>query len=225
MVTPNCRALAVFAVLCCLPAALWAQDTPADGAPGPSPQEGQIVKLLSVKTVFVDELRGVDGSEQVRDMLIGSLHRCGLFIITEDQEHADAYLRGSAEDLAFVDVYRQRDGIQARGSASSSQREEGESEFNAASFGVGDTDESYRRERKHEAMAAVRLVLRNGEVVWSTTQESGGAKYRGPAADVAEKVAKELTRAYERARRLRRSSGGYGGSVKREEPGPPLTIP
>jgi hypothetical protein len=164
--------------------------------------EAQVFKLLAVKTVHVDELRGGDGREQIRDMLIGSLQRTGLFILTEDMEHADAYLRGSAEDLIFTEVYRQRDGIQVRGSVSASDRDSEDSEFRSNSFGVGDTDENYRREQKHEAMAAVRLVLRSGEVVWSTTQESTGAKFRGPAADVAEKVAKELLRAHARAREL-----------------------
>jgi hypothetical protein len=133
-------------------------------------------------------------------MLIGSLQRTGLFLMTESEERADAFLRGSAEDLIFMEIHRQRDGIQVRGSVSASERENSESEFSSSSFGVGDTDESYRRERRHEAMAAVRLVLRNGDVIWSCTQESAGAKYRGPAADVAEKVARELAKAHEQAR-------------------------
>jgi hypothetical protein len=179
--------------------------------------EEQVLKLLTVRTIFVDELRGADGREQIRDMLIGSLQRSGLFIVTEDQEHADAYLRGSAEDLIVVEVHRQRDGIQVRGAVSGSDRDSEESEFRSSSFGVGDTDESYRREQKHEAMAAVRLVLRSGEVVWSTTQESSGAKYRGPAADVAEKVAKELQRAHARARE--------GARLKQGEPAKPGAKP
>jgi hypothetical protein len=192
---------ALFAVLGCLLAAAPAA-APTENRQDASLLEAQVLKLLAVKTVYVDELRGADGREQIRDMLIGSLQRTGLFILTEDQEHADAYLRGSAEDLIFTEVYRQRDGIQVRGSVSASERDSEDSEFRSNSFGVGDTDENYRREQKHEAMAAVRLVLRSGEVVWSTTQESTGAKFRGPAADVAEKVAKELLRAHARAREL-----------------------
>ncbi len=164
--------------------------------------DAQIRKVLTVKTIFVDQLHGADGSRQIRDMLIGSLQRTGLFLLTEDEETADAFLRGSAEDLIFSDTYRDREGLQVRGSTSASRRETGDSKFDSASFGIGETDDSYRRERKHEATAAVRLVLRSGEVVWSTTQESGGGKYRGSGADVAEKVAQELVRAYQRAVRL-----------------------
>jgi hypothetical protein len=183
----------------------------AENRQGPSVLDEQVVKLLGVRAIHVDELRGADGREQIRDMLIGSLQRTGLFILTEDEEQADAYLRGSAEDLVFTEVHRQRDGIQVRGAVSGSERDSEDSEYHANSFGVGDTDENYRREQKHEAIAAVRLVLRSGEVVWSTTQESTGARYRGPAADVAEKVAKELLKAHSRARDLVQASNGGPG--------------
>ena len=161
-------------------------------------------KLVSVRTVYVDELNGADGSVQIRDMIIGSLHRARLFVITEDQEKADAYLRGTAEDLIYSESLSQRQGLNVRGSASRSQRDSGDSKYNSGSFGIGETDSTLRRERKHEAIAAVRLVLRNGEVIWSTVQESAGAKYRGAAADVAEKVAGELLAAFRNAKQAMR---------------------
>ena len=166
--------------------------------------EQQSLKLLTVNMVYVDPLNGNSGAQQIRDMLIGSLHRTGLFVITEDQEQADAFLRGSAENLAYSDYYRSYEGLRVRGSASSSERDSGESEFKSGSFGVGDIQNSSRRERKHEAVAAIRLVLRSGEVIWSTTKESPGGKYKGSAADVADKVAKDLAGAYQRAEKLAR---------------------
>ena len=158
---------------------------------GASLKESQLLKLLQIKAVYVDLLNG-NGSEEIRDMLIGSLHRAGLFLVVEDEERADAFVRGAAEDLIYSDYSTRREGLNVRGSASSSERESGESEYSAASFGIGDTESSSSRQRKHEALAAVRLVLRNGEVIWSATQESAGAKYKGAGSDVADKVAKEL---------------------------------
>lgn len=166
--------------------------------------ELQQLKLIDVKSVYVDQLNGGEGRAQIRDMLIGSLQRMGLFILTEDEEQADAFLRGAAEDLVYYDHHLSREGLNVRGSASSSRREAGESDFGSSSFGIGDTEQTSRRERKHEATAAVRLVLRNGEVIWSTTQESSGGKYKGSAADVAEKVTKELQGAYEAATKRNR---------------------
>jgi hypothetical protein len=69
---------------------------------------------------------------------------------------------------------------------------------------VGDNEDTDRRERKHEALAAVRIVLNNGEVVWAAARESNGAKFRGAAADVAHGVADELEAAVAKARQLAR---------------------
>jgi hypothetical protein len=163
-------------------------------------QQAQRAKLGAVRSVYVDQLNGSDGSAQIRDMLIGTLHRSAVFVITEDAEHADAFLRGSAEDLVYTEYYSSREGLNVRGAVSKSNREAGESNFDSNSFGIGDSEATSRREQKHEAMAAVRLVLRDGEVIWSTTQESSGAKYRGPASDVAEKVTHQLVSDVQSAR-------------------------
>ena len=50
-------------------------------------------------------------------------------------------------------------------------------------------------------MAAVRLVDADGDVIWSTTQESLGAKFKGASADVADKIVKQLLADIEKARR------------------------
>ncbi len=46
----------------------------------------------------------------------------------------------------------------------------------------------------HDARLAVRLVASDGGVIWTTTQESKGAKYKGASADVADKVVNQLLR-------------------------------
>jgi hypothetical protein len=50
-------------------------------------------------------------------------------------------------------------------------------------------------------MATVRLVNKDGDVMWSTTQESNGAKFRGASADVADKITKQLAADLERLRK------------------------
>jgi hypothetical protein len=52
-------------------------------------------------------------------------------------------------------------------------------------------------------MATVRLVNKDGDVIWSTTQESLGGKFRGASADVADKITSKLRDDYERARKLK----------------------
>jgi hypothetical protein len=67
-------------------------------------------------------------------------------------------------------------------------------------IGVGENESTNIKERKHEALATVRLVNKDGDVIWSTTQESTGAKFRGASADVADKITKQLVADYERRR-------------------------
>ena len=66
---------------------------------------------------------------------------------------------------------------------------------------VGQNDSTRISERKHEAIATVRLINKDGDVIWSTTQESNGAKFRGASADVADKVMRQLQADIEKARR------------------------
>ncbi len=69
-------------------------------------------------------------------------------------------------------------------------------------MGVGDSESSHSAERKHEAVAAVRLVNKVGDVIWSTTQESMGGKFHGSSADVADRITKKLVEDYDRAKKL-----------------------
>ena len=165
--------------------------------------EQQLARISEVRSIYVDELAG-DGGVHLRDMVIGSIQRSGVFALTEDESKADAFLRGSAEDLIFTDYASVRRGLNVRGAASNSQRNSGESDYQSTSFGVGETDSTQRRERKHDASAALRLVLKGGEVIWSTTRQSLGAKYKSSAADVADLVARDLGLAHKRAQELNR---------------------
>ncbi|MCU1275356.1 MAG: hypothetical protein JWO48_2787 [Bryobacterales bacterium] len=169
------------AVLSVIATACFAQD----------PQQ-----LLQVKRVFVDQLAGGVSGGQIRDMIISSLQGTKLFIITENPERADATMRGSAEDLIFTDKFDSSDSINARASLGSTSTSATKTAAATRKPGIGVTvgehESTHISERKHEAVASVRLVNKDGDVIWSTTQESLGAKFRGASADVADKVTKQL---------------------------------
>jgi hypothetical protein len=59
-------------------------------------------------------------------------------------------------------------------------------------------DSSANTETVQEAKIAVRLVAPNDDVIWTSTQESKGAKYRGSSADAADKCVKQLLRDIDR---------------------------
>src|SRR5579862_4141018 len=184
---------------------------------GPTPQapdEDFSRQLLGLKRVYVDRLTGGETAAQMRDLLISSVQNSKLFILTENADRADAFLRGAAEDLIFSDAFQSSEGINLRGAASTSSGTSSGSRFNGASSdasnrdsrsvsaGIGENESSNIKERKHEALATVRLVNKDGDVIWSTTQESNGAKFRGASADVADKVTKQFVADYERLKKL-----------------------
>ena len=170
-------------------------------------------QIAGIKRVYIDRLTGGETAAQMRDLIISSLQGSKLFVLTENADRADAFLRGAAEDLVYTDNFQSSEGVNAhvgdseRSSNSSGSRFNGgggsvsRSVARSMSAGVGETEATNIHERKHEAMATVRLVNKDGDVMWSTTQESNGAKFRGASADVADKITKQLTADVERLRK------------------------
>lgn len=175
-------------------------------------------QLPKIKRVYVDRLTGGETAAQMRDLIITALQNSRLFVLTENQDRADAILRGAAEDLIYTDQFKSSENVSMRGNSSESEGVNSESRYNGASggtgsrsarsmgSGIGGGESTEVKERKHEALATVRLVNKDGDVLWSTTQESNGAKFHGASADVADKIAKQLMAEYERVRKTARGS-------------------
>lgn len=159
-------------------------------------------ELTKVRRIFVDMLTGGGSALKIRDLLMSKLQSSKVFIITEDESRADAVLKGAGEDTVFTELFQSSDNINARsqvsvpGTQSSSRTGRG-----YAGVSIGESESHRTEERKHEAIATVRLVNRDGDVIWSTTQESFGGKFMGAAADVADKVTRRLIMDYNKAKK------------------------
>src|SRR5712671_1949398 len=68
-------------------------------------------KIVAVKRVYVDRLTGGETAAQMRDLLISSLQGSKLFVVTENADRADAFLRGAAEDLVYTDAFSSSEGV------------------------------------------------------------------------------------------------------------------
>jgi hypothetical protein len=184
----------------------------APPAKTPTVETDSLRQLLTLRRVFVDRFSGGETAAQMRDMIINGLQGSKLFVITENQEKADAILRGSGEDLVFNEQHSSSDSLNVHSSLGTRRSADagalrGGSHVSDSSgqdmgLGAGESESSHSVERRHEANAAVRLVTKDGDVIWSTTQESMGGKFRGASSDVADKITKRLTEDYERARQL-----------------------
>jgi hypothetical protein len=172
-----------------------------------------LAQMGGIRRVYVDRLTGGETAAQMRDLIITSLQGSKLFVLTENADRADAFLRGAAEDLVYTDNFQSSEGVNAHVGESDHSSNSTGSHFGGGggsvsrsvgrslSAGVGETESTNIHERKHEAMATVRLVNKDGDVMWSTTQESNGAKFRGASADVADKITRQLTADLERLRK------------------------
>jgi len=161
-----------------------------------------VTGIVQIKRVYVEPLAGNDTAEAIRQLLIDSLQKSHLFVLTDNPDRADAVLRGAAADKDYTDAFDSQEGLNAHAnggaySGTGSSRSHSAGAYRGLS--VGESESHHIRERKHEAYATVRLCNRDGDVLWATTQESHGAKFRGASEDVAEKVAHQLRLDYLKA--------------------------
>lgn len=156
-----------------------------------APPVSEQAELSQVKRVFVDKFTVSEGSEQIRDLLLSALQRTRLFIVTENADRADAFLRGGGQDSIFTEDFQYRDSIDGRvtlGSGRASARTNSRS----SGISIGEDDSQRQTERKHEAFAAIRLVNRDGDLIWATTKESRGSKVKTAAVDLVERIVEQL---------------------------------
>src|ERR1700680_4857622 len=78
-----------------------------------TPEEEAAEQLSKVKRIYIDVLTGGDAALQIRDLLMTSLHKTKLFIITEEEDRADATLKGAGDDDVFTDSFQSSESINA----------------------------------------------------------------------------------------------------------------
>jgi hypothetical protein len=184
-------------VLCA--AAVLGQET---ARPTNTGAGSNVESLLDVRRIYVDKLSGGAQAEALRELIIAGLNSTKLFVLTDNEARADAVLKGAGDDNTFTDTFDTYEGNSGHDSIGKSTNAL-TTKIGALSGGsaISDNESHHSRERKHEAYASVRLCNKDGDVLWSTTQESLGAKFRGASADVAAKIAHQMLMDYERTRK------------------------
>jgi hypothetical protein len=183
---------------------------PFDDPPAPdlTPEEEAAGQLAKVRRIYIDILTGGDEALKIRDLLMTTLQSSKQFIITENEEKADATLKGSGDDQVFTDTFQSSDGINAHsqiggGNSAGTRNYATTSSNRNLGMSIGENESRRSEERKHEAIATVRLVSKDGDIIWSATAESLGGKFMGASADVADKIAKRLVADYKAARKTK----------------------
>jgi len=175
------------------------------------PEQEALAELAKVRRIYVDILTGGEPALRIRDLLMSRIQSTKLFIVTEEEEKADAVLKGAGSDATFTDVFQSSNNINAHsqislpslGNNRNSSTTSANSRYSdriSTSIGAGESESQKIEERKHEAMATVRLVNKDGDVIWSATEESLGAKFMGASVDVVDRITKKLAADYRKAR-------------------------
>ncbi len=163
-------------------------------------------KLLGVRRIYVERFGDDSISKQIQAVIIDQLNESKRFVVTEDKDRADAILRGSGLEKTSQELHAHSEGTAvatAAGSHSSSVNGSvvggtgsisGSSSGGFAAQSAAVEDANVSTETTNDARVSVRLVARDGDVIWTTSQESRNAKYKSSTTDVAEKVVKKLLR-------------------------------
>lgn len=161
-------------------------------------------KLLKIRRIYVDNFGDDAISRQLQAMVIDALTQSKRFIITENKEKADAVLKGMGLEKTSQELHAIGESTNVAAAAGGEHGEvsgsvangtgsisgSGSGGFIARKLGTSDSQAS--TETINDARLAVRLVSADGDVIWTTTKESKGAKYKGASADVADQMVKQL---------------------------------
>ena len=183
----------------CEPKSTPPQDSKsAQTNPQPKIDPEIAAKLVKVKRICIETFGDDKESQQLQAMVIDALVATKRFIVTENKDKADAILKGTGLEKTSQEVHATGEatsvGAAAGGSSASVNGTSGSASGGFIARHMGAEDSQASSVAMNDARLAVRLVSADGDVLWSTTQESKGAKYKGASADVADQVVKQLLR-------------------------------
>jgi len=177
------------------------QQSPAQSS-APSADAELAGKVLKVRRIYVESFGDDKNSQILQAMAINSLAASKRFIITENKEKADAVLKGTAIEKTSQEVHAIGESTAVAGAAGavsgSANRSSASISGASVAHAAGIEDSQLTTETIDRAAVAVRLIAADGDLIWATTQESKGAKFKGASADVADKVVKQLLHDIER---------------------------
>jgi hypothetical protein len=182
-------------------------QTPAKSAePAPLDKKKELIK---VRRIYVDSFGSNEAAQQLQSMIVTSLTESNRFTVTENKDKADAILKGFAGEKTYQETHAYGSGTAvstAAGGHSASISGSGGNVSGSSSGGFHSVagameDSSVNTETIDSAKGSVRLINQDGDVIWTSTQESKGAKFKGASADVADKIVKQLIRDINRAQK------------------------
>lgn len=163
-------------------------------------KQQDLTSLLSAKKLCVETFVGAEVlAGQAREMAFASLFASKRFALTENCGKADVVMKGAVIQEGEQQVRSESEstnfGVLAGGATANSS---GGTAAVGASKG-GSSEALTSAETVTQASVSIRIVDKEGEVIWAYTQESKGGKIKTPLADAMERAVKQLLRDLEKA--------------------------
>jgi hypothetical protein len=173
-----------------------AQEKPA---PTPAATPPPDTRLLQLKRLCVDEFPESILDKQVREMVIAQLFESKRFTLTEKCERADARIKGTVTQQRSQVSRSESEGVSAGREAAAASASGGSVSVGAVGGQLSAHESLSSSQMKEHAAVTIRLIDREGDIIWAITLESDGGKNKGAVGDAAERVVKRLIRDIERA--------------------------
>jgi hypothetical protein len=196
----------VVVALLAAPCAGGQAQTPAKSAPEAAPS----ARLAAVKRLCVQPLGDDAISLQVREMVIAKLFESRRFSLTENCDKADFVLKGTVTERSDRAFRSETESLGARASVAGSESERSGAARTgtsaSASAGLDARETLTSSEAKQQAAVTLRLVDKDGEILWAFSSESTGGKTKGAIGDAADRAVARLLRDIQRAEKQAQSN-------------------
>jgi hypothetical protein len=160
-------------------------------------------RLLEVRRICVQKLGDDPIGIQVQEMVIAKLFESRRFSLTENCDKADFVLKGSVTERSERSSRSESEGVGINASASGSQSSRAGSFSSgtsaSTSAGASAHESLSSSEVKQQAAVTLRLVDKDGEILWAISSESTGGKTKGAIGDAADRAIRRFLRDIEKA--------------------------
>ena len=182
---------------------MLAQQVPSgkgpEKAPAVAPEPPVDRRIIQVRRVCIQRFGEDALGFQVQEMIIARLFESKRFSLTENCDKADYVLKGTITERSDRISRSESEGLgfDDRAAASAWDRQGGASASRTARG--SDHENLSSSEVKVQAAVTLRVVDKDGEIIWATSRESAGGKAKGAIGDAAERAVRRLLRDIERA--------------------------
>jgi hypothetical protein len=170
-----------------------AQATP------PGKPDDRTPRLLTVRRLCIGQFAGEESDAAVaKEIAIASLYASKKFVITEKCDGADAVLKGALIEKSGFKAQSEGEGTSFAGASGSARGSVVGALAEFGALGLGGSEKLSSAETRRHASVSLRLVDKDGEVLWAHSFDSPGGKSKGALADAVDRTIRSLIREVEK---------------------------